>query len=181
MKTRKWGQLALAVFDKRLTIVNPSHLLVALRTQICGSCHNRGKSTNFPRTLFVDCTFCIRLLEDVQGSGPALHGLRSSLYILPSGRANLHRVRSQKIQIPAKMYAHQSAQPGSHPLSAGKVFGEFPYQPDLVILDVIMPDMGRGETYDRMKEINPNTKVLPFPPPFYPVSLLPNRVFIICA
>jgi formate-dependent nitrite reductase cytochrome c552 subunit len=34
-----------AVFDKRLTIVNPSHLPVAFRTQICGSCHNRGKST----------------------------------------------------------------------------------------------------------------------------------------
>jgi hypothetical protein len=34
-----------AVFDKRLTIVNPSHLPVAFRTQICGSCHNRGMST----------------------------------------------------------------------------------------------------------------------------------------
>ena len=34
-----------AVFDKRLTIVNPSHLPVSARTQICGSCHNRGKST----------------------------------------------------------------------------------------------------------------------------------------
>jgi hypothetical protein len=34
-----------AVFDKRLTIVNPSHLPAAFRTQICGSCHSRGKST----------------------------------------------------------------------------------------------------------------------------------------
>ena len=31
---------------------------------------------------------------------------------------------------------------------------------DLVILDMIMPDMGGGEAYDRMKEINPNVKVL---------------------
>ena len=31
---------------------------------------------------------------------------------------------------------------------------------DLVILDMIMPDMGGGETYDRMKEINPEVKVL---------------------
>ena len=31
---------------------------------------------------------------------------------------------------------------------------------DMVILDMIMPDMGGGETYDRMKEINPNIKVL---------------------
>ena len=31
---------------------------------------------------------------------------------------------------------------------------------DLVILDLVMPDMGGGETYDRMKEINPNLKVL---------------------
>ena len=31
---------------------------------------------------------------------------------------------------------------------------------DLVILDMIMPVMGGGETYDRMKEINPDIKVL---------------------
>jgi PAS domain S-box-containing protein len=31
---------------------------------------------------------------------------------------------------------------------------------DLVILDMIMPRMGGGEAYDRMKEINPNLKVL---------------------
>jgi len=31
---------------------------------------------------------------------------------------------------------------------------------DLVILDMIMPDMGGGEAYDRMKEINPDVKVL---------------------
>jgi len=32
--------------------------------------------------------------------------------------------------------------------------------PDLVILDMIMPDMGGGETYDRLKEIHPDIKVL---------------------
>ncbi len=31
---------------------------------------------------------------------------------------------------------------------------------DIVILDMIMPDMGGGETYDRMKENNPDIKVL---------------------
>jgi len=31
---------------------------------------------------------------------------------------------------------------------------------DMVILDMIMPDMGGGETYDRMKEVNPHVKVL---------------------
>jgi PAS domain S-box-containing protein len=31
---------------------------------------------------------------------------------------------------------------------------------DIVILDMIMPDMGGGETYDKMKVINPNVKVL---------------------
>ena len=31
---------------------------------------------------------------------------------------------------------------------------------DVVILDMTMPDMGGGETYDRLKEINPDIKVL---------------------
>jgi len=31
---------------------------------------------------------------------------------------------------------------------------------DLVVLDVIMPDMGGGETYDRLKSLNPHIKVL---------------------
>jgi DNA-binding response OmpR family regulator len=31
---------------------------------------------------------------------------------------------------------------------------------DMVILDMILPDMGGGDTYDRLKEINPETKVL---------------------
>jgi CheY-like chemotaxis protein len=31
---------------------------------------------------------------------------------------------------------------------------------DLVILDMIMPEMGGGETYDKMKDINPDVKVL---------------------
>ncbi len=34
-----------AIFDKRLTIVNPSKLPTGLRTQICGSCHDSGTST----------------------------------------------------------------------------------------------------------------------------------------
>ena len=33
-----------AIFDKRLTIVNPSKLPAGIRTQICGSCHGSGKS-----------------------------------------------------------------------------------------------------------------------------------------
>jgi two-component system, cell cycle sensor histidine kinase and response regulator CckA len=31
---------------------------------------------------------------------------------------------------------------------------------DIVVLDMIMPEMGGGETYDRLKEINPDIKVL---------------------
>jgi len=38
--------------------------------------------------------------------------------------------------------------------------GAMPFAIDLVILDMIMPVIGGGETYDRMKEINPDIKVL---------------------
>jgi len=31
---------------------------------------------------------------------------------------------------------------------------------DIVLLDMVMPNMGGGEAYDRMKEINPDIKVL---------------------
>ena len=33
------------VFEKRLTIINPAKLTMGVAVQICGSCHNRGKST----------------------------------------------------------------------------------------------------------------------------------------
>jgi formate-dependent nitrite reductase cytochrome c552 subunit len=33
-----------AVFDKRMTIVNPSKLPAGIRAQICGSCHGRGET-----------------------------------------------------------------------------------------------------------------------------------------
>ena len=33
-----------AIFNKRLTIINPSHIPAGLRTQICGACHARGES-----------------------------------------------------------------------------------------------------------------------------------------
>ena len=36
-----------AVFEKRQTIVNPSKLTSGVAAQICGSCHNRGKSTKY--------------------------------------------------------------------------------------------------------------------------------------
>jgi CheY-like chemotaxis protein len=31
---------------------------------------------------------------------------------------------------------------------------------DIVIMDMIMPGLGGGETFDRLKRINPNVKVL---------------------
>ena len=38
---------------------------------------------------------------------------------------------------------------------------QFRYHPyNLVVLDIVMPDMGGGEVYDRLKEINPEVKVL---------------------
>jgi PAS domain S-box-containing protein len=41
-----------------------------------------------------------------------------------------------------------------------KVYGKNQDNIDIVVLDMVMPKMGGGEAYDRMKEINPNVKVL---------------------
>ena len=35
-----------------------------------------------------------------------------------------------------------------------------PPAPDIIILDMVMPGVGGGETYGKMKEINPKVKVL---------------------
>jgi len=41
-----------------------------------------------------------------------------------------------------------------------RVFSEKSDKVDIVILDMIMPDIGGGEVYDRIKEIDPQVKVL---------------------
>ena len=41
-----------------------------------------------------------------------------------------------------------------------QLFGEWCDKIDMVILDIIMPDIGGGEVYDRIKEIDPQVKVL---------------------
>ncbi|MBW1707631.1 MAG: PAS domain S-box protein [Deltaproteobacteria bacterium] len=41
-----------------------------------------------------------------------------------------------------------------------EIYRENKDQIDMVILDMIMPDMGGGEAYDRLKEIDPDVKVL---------------------
>ena len=45
-------------------------------------------------------------------------------------------------------------------IEAVEIFRENKDIIDLVILDMIMPGMGGGETYDKMKQINPDVKVL---------------------
>lgn len=41
-----------------------------------------------------------------------------------------------------------------------EIYNENQDKIDMVLLDMVMPRMGGGETYDRMKEINPQIKVL---------------------
>ena len=41
-----------------------------------------------------------------------------------------------------------------------KIYKENQTKIDIVVLDMIMPDMGGGETYNRLKEINPDIKVI---------------------
>lgn len=41
-----------------------------------------------------------------------------------------------------------------------EIYNENQDKIDIVLLDMLMPRMGGGETYDRMKEINPQIKVI---------------------
>ncbi len=54
-------------------------------------------------------------------------------------------------------YAVLAARSGKEAVDA---FSQHKAKIDLVILDMIMPDMGGGDTYDRIKEIDPRVKVL---------------------
>jgi two-component system cell cycle sensor histidine kinase/response regulator CckA len=54
-------------------------------------------------------------------------------------------------------YTVLAAHGGGEALEIYQEHGDFI---DLVILDMIMPDMGGGETFDRLKEINPAVRVL---------------------
>jgi CheY-like chemotaxis protein len=54
-------------------------------------------------------------------------------------------------------YAVLEARSGKEALDT---FSKYKAKIDLVILDLIMPDMGGGDTYDRIKEIDPRVKVL---------------------
>ena len=50
-----------------------------------------------------------------------------------------------------------TANSGKHALEIYKEKGR---DIDIVILDMIMPDMGGGKTFDRLREMNPRVKVL---------------------
>ena len=41
-----------------------------------------------------------------------------------------------------------------------KTYGEYGGKIDIVILDMIMPGMGGGETYDRLKKLYPDSKII---------------------
>lgn len=45
-------------------------------------------------------------------------------------------------------------------MEAVRMYREYPEQIDIVVLDMIMPDMGGGDTYDRLKSIQPKIKAL---------------------
>ena len=45
-------------------------------------------------------------------------------------------------------------------MDAIEIYKEKKSHIDMVILDMIMPEMDGGETYDKLKEINPDVKVL---------------------
>jgi signal transduction histidine kinase/ActR/RegA family two-component response regulator len=69
----------------------------------------------------------------------------------------LARSGKEAIEIVSKAHrAKSKKEKGKESYAPGAV----PPAPDLVILDIVMPEMGGGEVYDRIKEIDPDIKVL---------------------
>jgi len=95
----------------------------------------------------------IRGEEIMEGAGPLVTGNETILFvddepmILQVGCAVLHKLG----------YTVLEAEGGREAIELYKKKGD---AIDLVILDMIMPDMGGREAYDRLKAINPNVKVL---------------------
>ncbi|MFQ5484728.1 MAG: ATP-binding protein, partial [Desulfobacterales bacterium] len=132
----------------------------------------KGKGATF--TIYLPATDATGIAQRAESerSGEVLRGRETVLLvddeemILEVGRDLLaslgYRVLSARsgreaIEIVSKAYrAWSTAKKGEERFAPGAM----PPAPDLVILDMIMPEMGGSETYDKLKEIDPDIKVL---------------------
>ena len=94
-----------------------------------------------------------RVKQPVQMSGKVIQGSGNLLIVDDEEMVLKVGVR----QLERLGYSVLAAQSGREAIQC---FKEHKDEIDLVILDIVMPEMGGGEVYDRMKEIDPQVKVL---------------------
>jgi PAS domain S-box-containing protein len=110
------------------------------------------RSTGTTFTVFLPAS-AKRVLEPAEATVNIIEG--SGTILLIDDEATVLTVGGKILK---KMgYAVLEARSG---IEAIDTFSKHKAKIDLVILDMIMPDMGGGDTYDRIKEIDPRVKVL---------------------
>jgi len=93
------------------------------------------------------------VIEEKKSTGDTLRGSETVLFVDDEDMI-IEIVEEMLEQLGYKVLTARSGK------EAIEIYEENKQRIDIVILDVVMPDMSGGETYDKLKEINPDIKVL---------------------
>lgn len=111
-----------------------------------------GQGTTF--TFFLPATSRRRNMDRGIPMARGIAGSKKTILVVDDEPANME-VTKEIIEI--LNYNVKTARDGSQAIA---IYQEHREEIDLVILDMIMPGMGGGETFDRLKQINPGVRVL---------------------
>ncbi|MHB9096368.1 MAG: hybrid sensor histidine kinase/response regulator [Syntrophales bacterium] len=111
-----------------------------------------GKGTTF--TFFLPASGRRRRTDREIPAARGAVGAKKTILVVDDEPANME-VTKEILEI--LNYNVQTACTG---MEAVMIFQEYQEEIDLIILDMIMPGMGGGETFDRLKQIDPDVRVL---------------------
>lgn len=111
-----------------------------------------GQGTTF--TFFLPASGRRRRAEREIPAARVAAGAKKTVLVVDDEPANME-VTKEILEI--LNYNVQTAYTGSEAIT---IFQEYHGEIDLIILDMIMPGMGGGETFDRLKQIDPDVRVL---------------------